>query len=363
MKTVLYLNSTLRRSGPTRQLFNLIKYLDPCHFKSYILTLSPEPQDSCREMFIDLGVNIETLGLSRVGGLFSAKRRVEEKIAQLRPSLIHSQGARADMLMSAIKTDIPWVLTSRTDPFSFYPSKFGKIQGRLLAGKHVASMKNCPNVFACSKANSSILRNYGVDSFVIQNGTQLQINISGPSKVDLNTLPRPIFIHAGSFVPLKNLSFLVDAFKKYVSSHSGSLLLLGDGPEQTRLKAISCDNIVFCGQVDNVGDYLKQADFFVSTSLSEGLPNSVLEALAAGVSVILSDIPPHREIAEMCPRASKLFPLSIGRGGLSEILSNANDLFDSEAGKEAVFAVKKYFSAEVMSQKYQDKYLEILGSQ
>ena len=40
------------------------------------------------------------------------------------------------------------------------------------------------------------------------------------------------------------------------------------------------------------------ADVFVSTSHGEGLPVAVLEAMAAGCPVILSDIPPHRELAE-----------------------------------------------------------------
>jgi len=361
MIKILYLTSTLRKSGPTQQLFNLVNYLDRELFEPIIVTLSPEPESSSLNFFLNNGIAIDSLNMSRIKGMLQGKRNIQRKISILKPSLIHSQGIRADMLMAAIKAGIPWVLTSHNDPHVDYPSKFGKIQGHIMAKKHLASMRKCLNVLACSKSNSAILKNYGVDSSVIQNGTQPQSNVSDPNMVDLSTLPRPIFIHTGSFVPGKNLLFLVGAFKKYASSHPGSLLLLGDGPEQTRLKAISCDDIVFCGRVDNVGDYLKYADFFVSTSLSEGLPNSVLEALAAGLSVILSDIPPHREIAEMCPRASKLFPLSIGRAGLSEILSNANDLFDSEAGKEAVFAVKKYFSAEVMSQKYQDKYLEILG--
>jgi glycosyltransferase involved in cell wall biosynthesis len=49
---------------------------------------------------------------------------------------------------------------------------------------------------------------------------------------------------------------------------------------------------------DSVFEYFVQADLFVSASFGEGLPVAVLEAMACRRPVILSDIPPHREIAE-----------------------------------------------------------------
>ena len=58
-----------------------------------------------------------------------------------------------------------------------------------------------------------------------------------------------------------------------------------------------------------VKDYLQAADIFISTAVSEGLPNTVLEALSSGLPCILSDIGPHREIIEKNVGAGKLFKL------------------------------------------------------
>jgi glycosyltransferase involved in cell wall biosynthesis len=49
---------------------------------------------------------------------------------------------------------------------------------------------------------------------------------------------------------------------------------------------------------DDVFVLCADADVFVSTSHGEGLPVAVLEAMAAGCPVILSEIPPHRELAD-----------------------------------------------------------------
>ena len=63
--------------------------------------------------------------------------------------------------------------------------------------------------------------------------------------------------------------------------------------------------------------YLQAVDYFISASSDEGLPNSVLEALATGLPVLLSDIPSHREILERTHNSGVFFdpkvPQSLSR--------------------------------------------------
>ena len=91
---------------------------------------------------------------------------------------------------------------------------------------------------------------------------------------------------------------------------TNTLCLLGDGPlllSACRQLAGNQQNIFLPGLVHNVADYLRAADLFVSASHAEGMPNAVLEALAASLPVILSDIPAHREVLENCSEAGWLF--------------------------------------------------------
>lgn len=68
------------------------------------------------------------------------------------------------------------------------------------------------------------------------------------------------------------------------------LLLLGDGPEAAALKAQAGAGVLFGGQVDDVASYLQTADLFVLPSATEGLSNSLLEAMAAGVACVVTAV-------------------------------------------------------------------------
>ena len=105
-------------------------------------------------------------------------------------------------------------------------------------------------------------------------------------------------------VDIKNPFLLLKAFEQ--SSHAISrLIYIGDGALRPSLVAarrhMSLEGqIEFTGLIprEKVYEHLLGADLFISTSRGEGLPLAVMEAMACGCPVILSDIPPHREIAE-----------------------------------------------------------------
>ena len=78
-------------------------------------------------------------------------------------------------------------------------------------------------------------------------------------------------------------------------------VLFGDGPDLQKIKSYISDkkleNYIVCpGFESNLLGYLKYADILVNPSLSEGLPNIVLEALASNVPVILTNVGGHPEI-------------------------------------------------------------------
>lgn len=362
MINVLYVVSTLKKCGPTNQLSYIIKYLDKTKFSPIVLTLSPEPNVGSMKSYFegDLGIKVCTLGLPRVKGLFFASAALNKFIKVNAIDLIHSQGIRADSLLSKRSLSIPWVMTSRNYPYDDYPMKFGKVKGSIMAFSHTRAMRKCNNVVACSKTIASELSFHNISATPIQNGVDLGGKLNKAS-INYESLDRPVFITVGSLIPRKNMEFIVNAFNEFAINNKSSLLVLGDGPNMDNLKSIGKkSSIYFEGNVDNVAGYLALSDYFISASLSEGLPNTVLEALASGLPSLLSDIPSHEEIASECPLSCHIFNLMDGSGSLSKKLENISDIFSNEAVDEAKDIAKSIFSASAMSLSYQKLYKILL---
>lgn len=362
MRKILYIVSTLKRSGPTNQLFNVINHLDRSQFEPHLVTLSPEPADNRWKEFQDINVKLYSLKLSRLQGLLFAKYKLGRLIEAIKPDLIHTQGIRADAIVSSLGMKIPHVATIHNFAPDDYISKFGGLKGRIMVKHHFNVMRKSKYLIACSKTISHKLHSVGIESVPIQNGVELVLGDS-TNVAWVNQLPRPLFVSVGSLIPRKNMSYLIDTFNRIEGGGKGSLVILGDGVLMDELKSIAGNNVHFVGNVVNVPDYLAAADYFVSTSFSEGLPNTVLEALAAGVPAILSNIDSHIEIFKESEKASYLVKLDDEGHSLFKVLKEPEKYFDGTAKVEAQRIANGVFSASVMSQQYQQFYLKVIDDE
>jgi len=103
----------------------------------------------------------------------------------------------------------------------------------------------------------------------------------------------PQIVAVGRLRILKNFPLLIQAFAKVAKNIPARLVIVGGGkPEDLQELAHTLgveDLISFTGHTDNPHAYVSRADVFVSTSLLEGLPNSLLEAMICSVPIISSD--------------------------------------------------------------------------
>ncbi len=362
---ILYLVSTLRSCGPTNQLFYIIKYLDSQKFEPIILTLSPEAQDSAWLQFQKLGIPLHSLNLSRWQGIFLGGLKLKLFIGQYQPSVIHSQGVRPDGLSAKYLSNYKTVASIRNCPYHDYSMKYGKILGYYLAQQHINAFKKIKFAVSCSDSISKMVEQHGVKSQTISNGIDesLYKPVNTQERIELKqklaiTSECKIIISVGALIPRKQPDVIIKGFLASQIQKDSILLMLGDGILLDTCKAISgnASNIKFVGQVDNVVDYLKVADYFASASLSEGLPNSVIEALSCGVPVCLSDIEPHQEILALNPQAGVMF----STGNVEDLVKQLDKLINNRSESMSVAArsiVCEHLNARKMSENYQNIYL------
>ena len=106
--------------------------------------------------------------------------------------------------------------------------------------------------------------------------------------------PVPLIISVGRLVPQKGFDILIKAFSKVVAETDARLIIMGAGPERGALEQSSVDlglsdRIYFAGFQNNPYAFLARAELYVLSSRYEGLPVSVLEAMACGLPVIATD--------------------------------------------------------------------------
>jgi glycosyltransferase involved in cell wall biosynthesis len=102
----------------------------------------------------------------------------------------------------------------------------------------------------------------------------------------------------GTVAPLrreKNLGRLLRAFAAVRGEFKVRLLIAGDGPERAELARLAdslgiTDVVVFAGHVDRVEGVLGWFDVFAMSSDTEQMPNSLLQAMAAGLPVVATDV-------------------------------------------------------------------------
>ncbi len=130
----------------------------------------------------------------------------------------------------------------------------------------------------------------------IYNGVDHKYYAPAPKKKDRKELVMGI---VGRLDPIKDHPTLFSAFAKVKKIVPGiRLLVIGDGPEKEKLKALATSEIVFLGNRRDVPILLQQLDIFILPSLNEGISNTILEAMATELPVVASNVGGNPELVK-----------------------------------------------------------------
>jgi glycosyltransferase involved in cell wall biosynthesis len=106
----------------------------------------------------------------------------------------------------------------------------------------------------------------------------------------------PVILSAGRLARVKNFPFLIEAFARLRRRRPARLMILGEGEDRQSLEALvrKLDletDVSLPGFLSNPFAYMARASVFALTSISEGLPGVLIQAMACGCPVVSTDCP------------------------------------------------------------------------
>ncbi|MDD5021035.1 MAG: glycosyltransferase family 4 protein [Endomicrobiaceae bacterium] len=362
MKKIVYVISTLKKTGPTLVLFNLVKNLDLNKFKPVIVTLSSEQSDTMIEEFKSLNIDIFCINLNRIKGFIFGGFKIKKIIKRINPDIVHSHCFRSSLFSGLFLYEYKRIVTIHCDYKTDFIMAYGKFTGYIMYFLMHYSLKKIKNNICCSKMLADILnyRYHNMNFKYIDNGIDTEKFYVVDSKYILRqklSLPydKKIFIWIGAFIARKSPETLAKSIS-LLEQKNMFFCFCGEGKLKEKCKNMLSENknVLFTGSVNNIDEYLKASDYYISTSFSEGLPNSVLEAMSCGLPVILSDIIQHRYVFKNVD--CYYFAAGDSKDLCNKITAVSNNDYEKYS-KESVNIVKNNFSASAMSAKYQNYYL------
>jgi len=166
-------------------------------------------------------------------------------------------------------------------------------------------------------------------------------------------------LYLGRLHEVKGLEYLIKAFSSVKDKHPNSILtIVGEGEEKERLmKMIRSsrleDSVEFIGRVEykETREYYQNSDIFVLPSLSEGLPNVLMEAMACGLPSVVTHVGGNKELIKDSKGGFLVNPKSS-----SELSKAINELIEdpelrNDMGEFNRKRVKKYDTKRVMRKK------------
>ena len=294
---VCFLIDRVGRGGTEMQVLALLHHLDRSRFQPYLALLDGEDQYS------------QSIDLSKVD--YPVFRLGVRKLLSLETML---QARRFASLLRAERMNILQV-------YMLDSTYFGVLAGRMAGVGAIVRTRNNTNhwmtpahrrlghvlnrfvtVTLCNSqaARDAVLADERPDPatvIVIENGVDLDRFASIPSVSPERALGRPRRVGmVANLRPVKGIDILVRAAARVVQSHPDvEFHVAGEGPQRLELEQLIVEQglkgrFVLHGKVNDIPEFLASLDIAVLSSRSEGMPNAVLEYMAASRPIVATAV-------------------------------------------------------------------------
>jgi glycosyltransferase involved in cell wall biosynthesis len=279
-------------------------------------------------------------------------------VRRLRPDIIQSWLTQMDLIAAAIRMATPsrWILSERASARAYPQTWKNRLRAR--------AALSADAIIANSRTGVEYWESIGYSgpTAVVPNAIQVPRHELETAPAAMS-IPGPYILFAGRLAPQKNLELLIDAFAIVARRNPTRLVVAGEGPLDADVRQrISdrglTDRVMLLGYVNDLPRLIRRSMAFISLSHFEGHPNTVLEACALGVPLVVSDIPEHREFLNAT--SALLVPTSAPDTAAEAILSVLERRPEAVARAAAAMAVVTGLTVEAAALGYIEVYENLL---
>jgi len=362
---VMHVIRTLATGGMESVVRRLLSALDPDRFEQSVCTLVPAPGlHPAGTVCLDQSTDKAAFLVPQLTRIFMRER----------PDIVHSRNWATIEAVSAARLARVGAVVHSEHGRDLQTMGRQPLRRRLL---RKASYAWADKVFCVSQelkqcycnelglaANSVEVIPNGVDVEDFRPSPQARMDMRGKLGAGSNTL---VVGTVSRLDPVKDHGTLLRAAEMTLQRGIDlQLVIVGDGPQRTVLERDLASRhdlaprTLLAGEVRNVADWLNAFDVFVLPSLSEGMSNTLLEAMSVGVTPIASAVGGNCEVVE-----DGYSGLLVQPRDAEKICDHLVQLATAEArrrelGRNARERVVARFSVERMLQRYEEMYCQLV---
>lgn len=290
---VVHIVTTLAIGGLEKVVLDLVRCRTRDVFDMRVVCL--DDSGVLQRGFADAGVAVETIGTT--GSVPQRIWRLAQRLGQLQPHLVHTHNPQAHLhgAIAAKIARVPAVVHTRHGrgyADRAVVSAFSRLATRW-TDWFVTVSDDAADV---ARSNERVPARKLI---VVHNGIDVDRFTAGQPMGD--RLPGRA-ITVGRLDPIKDQLTLLRAVRLVVDANPAFQLdVIGDGPSRPELEALQSElglahHVHFHGYQEQVGPFLAGSDFFVLSSISEGVSLALLEAMASGLPAVVTDVGGNREV-------------------------------------------------------------------
>lgn len=296
---ILSIITGLNTGGAEMMLYKTIKNIDRSKFEPVVVSLLPGGAVS--EYIKKENIPVYSLDLNGAKSLIKSSMRLKKIIKKHKPMIIHSYMFHADMLARVIGkiSKVPIIISSvRNENIG------GKNRERIM--KLTDKLTDCVTVVCQAAAikliDSKVIKKEKTQ--VIYNGIELEWFNENEAKENSDDIAGFNILSIGRLHKQKNFPLLIESIADLVTSYpSIKVFIAGEGEDSEKIEKVVKENdldnhISLLGRRSDINELLNKSDLFVLPSFWEGMPNVVLEAMAASKPVVCTDVGGASEIIE-----------------------------------------------------------------